>query len=358
MRPSASGLAARVGELLHRHGDRDDLSAAAVVPDARARRQRDVARRHRRRGRGREQRPQDRLRPARRPDGRSQAAGAGRLRAVVAVRPLIALATSWPHVLALRFIDRLGKGIRGSPRDAMLATLCDAANSRPRLRLPPRDGSRRRRDGPAASRRAFLYFHPGDYRTLFALTLIPGIIVILILLRVPGHCAKHVSSDLQDSRRLRVRQSTSLRPRACRSSSIARWPSSCCSAWATPATRSCCCDSSDLGVAAFWIPLLWSGAARRQDRSSLSGGAVVRPVRTAHSDRRSAGSCTRSSTRPSRVLRLGGDADRRLPRLRPLLRADRRSGEGVGRRPRAGAAAAPRSASTTPRSASARSRRA
>lgn len=36
-------------------------------------------------------------------------------------RPLIALATVWPAVLALRFLDRVGKGIRGAPRDAMIA---------------------------------------------------------------------------------------------------------------------------------------------------------------------------------------------------------------------------------------------
>lgn len=36
-------------------------------------------------------------------------------------RPLIALATSWPGVLALRFADRVGKGLRTSPRDALLA---------------------------------------------------------------------------------------------------------------------------------------------------------------------------------------------------------------------------------------------
>src|SRR3954468_4275264 len=40
-----------------------------------------------------------------------------------AVRPLIALAHAWPQVLAIRFTDRLGKGIRSAPRDAMLATL-------------------------------------------------------------------------------------------------------------------------------------------------------------------------------------------------------------------------------------------
>lgn len=37
-------------------------------------------------------------------------------------RPLLALATSWPVVLALRFADRVGKGLRASPRDALLAT--------------------------------------------------------------------------------------------------------------------------------------------------------------------------------------------------------------------------------------------
>lgn len=36
-------------------------------------------------------------------------------------RPLIAFATSWPGVLVLRFADRVGKGLRTSPRDAMLA---------------------------------------------------------------------------------------------------------------------------------------------------------------------------------------------------------------------------------------------
>ena len=36
-------------------------------------------------------------------------------------RPLLALATSWPAVLVLRFADRVGKGLRSSPRDALLA---------------------------------------------------------------------------------------------------------------------------------------------------------------------------------------------------------------------------------------------
>src|SRR5580700_2854857 len=44
-----------------------------------------------------------------------------------AVRPFVALATLPWHVLAVRVTDRVGKGIRGSPRDALIA---DAAGDR------------------------------------------------------------------------------------------------------------------------------------------------------------------------------------------------------------------------------------
>lgn len=36
-------------------------------------------------------------------------------------RPMIAFAASWPWLLAIRFADRVGKGLRSSPRDALLA---------------------------------------------------------------------------------------------------------------------------------------------------------------------------------------------------------------------------------------------
>ncbi len=36
-------------------------------------------------------------------------------------RPLIAIITSWPALLLIRFADRIGKGLRSSPRDALLA---------------------------------------------------------------------------------------------------------------------------------------------------------------------------------------------------------------------------------------------
>jgi MFS family permease len=42
-----------------------------------------------------------------------------------AVKPLLALAASWWHVLAIRFADRLAKGVRGAPRDVMAVESVD-----------------------------------------------------------------------------------------------------------------------------------------------------------------------------------------------------------------------------------------
>lgn len=101
-----------------------------------------------------------------------------------AARPFISLATMWPQVLALRFIDRVGKGIRTSPRDAMLAFW---ATERSRGLVY---GFHRAMDhagavvGPLAAT-VFLLFYPDRYRTLFALTAVPGAIAVFLLTRVP-----------------------------------------------------------------------------------------------------------------------------------------------------------------------------
>lgn len=43
-------------------------------------------------------------------------------------RPLTGLAGSWPMVLFLRFADRVGKGVRTGPRDALIADVTDRAS--------------------------------------------------------------------------------------------------------------------------------------------------------------------------------------------------------------------------------------
>ena len=98
-------------------------------------------------------------------------------------RPLIALSSSWLQVLAIRALDRTGKGIRGAPRDAMLAAHAEAS-SRGRI-----FGFHRAMDhtgavvGPIIAT-IFLAFFPGQYRWLFALTAIPGALAVATLFRV------------------------------------------------------------------------------------------------------------------------------------------------------------------------------
>ncbi len=55
-------------------------------------------------------------------------------------RPIIALAGAWQQVLASRFVDRLGKGIRTAPRDAIIAESTETTHLAPRLQLPPFHG--------------------------------------------------------------------------------------------------------------------------------------------------------------------------------------------------------------------------
>jgi MFS family permease len=184
------------------------------------------------------------------------------------VRPFIALASSWLHVLVLRFTDRLGKGIRSSPRDAMLATFADSS-SRGKV-----FGFHRAMDhagavmGPLVAS-AFLYFRPGDYRTLFALTLIPGIAVVLILLRVP------------DTRRSGAAEVQGSRPAdAARPAGSTRLPSEFYRAMAVILLFSLGNASdaflllrfADVGITAFWIPLLWSAIHVVKTASSFYGG--------------------------------------------------------------------------------------
>ena len=69
-------------------------------------------------------------------------------------KPLFPLAASALPVLGARFIDRVGKGIRGAPRDAMIADETPPELARPRLRPAPVARHRRRLPCPARRGRA------------------------------------------------------------------------------------------------------------------------------------------------------------------------------------------------------------
>jgi MFS family permease len=96
------------------------------------------------------------------------------------MRPLMGLVTGWGQVLAVRFADRIGKGVRTSPRDALVAAY-----------VPPEDrgrafGLQRAMDhlgavlGPLL---AFLLLSGAglSYRPVFLLAALPGIAAVAVL---------------------------------------------------------------------------------------------------------------------------------------------------------------------------------
>jgi sugar phosphate permease len=98
------------------------------------------------------------------------------------VRPLVALAAAPWHVLAIRFTDRVGKGIRTAPRDALLVDSVDAG------RRGAAFGLHRGADhfgallGPLIASGLLILF-PGRLRLVFALAVLPGILSLIVLWR-------------------------------------------------------------------------------------------------------------------------------------------------------------------------------
>jgi len=100
-------------------------------------------------------------------------------------RPLVGVATSWPQVLAIRFSDRLGKGLRTPPRDALLADLASSHNRGRAFGLQRAMDNAGAFAGPIAAA-LLLRFWIERERTLFLLTLVPGLLAVaLLVFRIP-----------------------------------------------------------------------------------------------------------------------------------------------------------------------------
>ncbi|MGH6640356.1 MAG: MFS transporter [Polaromonas sp.] len=104
-------------------------------------------------------------------------------------KPLFALATTTGLVLAARLIDRVGKGIRGAPRDALVADLAP-----PDMRGAA-FGLRQSLDtvgafiGPLVAMGLMLLW-ANDFRAIFWVALVPGLLSVALLLfgvREPVH---------------------------------------------------------------------------------------------------------------------------------------------------------------------------
>lgn len=95
-------------------------------------------------------------------------------------KPLMAVFVFPVWIFFVRTIDRLGKGLRTAARDALLS---QEATTATKARV---FGFHRGMDtvgaaiGPVLAL-LFLFFYPGDYKTLFYLAFIPGILSILLI---------------------------------------------------------------------------------------------------------------------------------------------------------------------------------
>jgi MFS family permease len=95
-------------------------------------------------------------------------------------KPLMATFTYPLWIFFVRTVDRLGKGVRTAARDALLS---QEATTATKARV---FGFHRSMDtvgaaiGPIIAL-VFLFFYPGEYKTLFYIAFIPGIISILLI---------------------------------------------------------------------------------------------------------------------------------------------------------------------------------
>lgn len=100
-----------------------------------------------------------------------------------AVKPALALATSWPHALGVRFADRVGKGMRTAPRDAMIADSSEAGVRGKAFGLHRTLDTLGAVLGPGL---AFALLPLLGYRRIFLLAALPAVLAVLVLVLFVG----------------------------------------------------------------------------------------------------------------------------------------------------------------------------
>jgi len=96
-------------------------------------------------------------------------------------KPMFALATGIGMVLTARFLDRIGKGIRGAPRDALLADITPPAIRGAAFGLRQSLDTVGAFLGPLIGVGLMLWW-ANDFRAVFWVALIPGLLAVALLL--------------------------------------------------------------------------------------------------------------------------------------------------------------------------------
>ncbi len=113
-----------------------------------------------------------------------------------AVKPLLAIVTAWWHILLIRFSDRLAKGVRGAPRDVMVA------ESVPRERLGSAYGLIQSMDSAGAIAGplvALMLLARYGIRSVFWAAAVPGALCVMVALFGIRETQKpHFSQDMRE----------------------------------------------------------------------------------------------------------------------------------------------------------------
>lgn len=96
-------------------------------------------------------------------------------------KPLFAIAASSGMVLSARFLDRIGKGIRGAPRDALVADISPAEIRGAAFGLRQSLDTVGAFLGPLLAV-ALMFLWANDFRAIFWVAVIPGLLAVLVLL--------------------------------------------------------------------------------------------------------------------------------------------------------------------------------
>lgn len=182
-------------------------------------------------------------------------------------RSFMSLATAPWQILAIRFSDRIGKGIRSAPRDSWLASY---TNSQNRGRI---FGFHRGMDHLGATlapllATAFLYFLPGEYRLLFAITFIPGLLSLIFVVKAAQVDGTEKGTLASESTKLSIREAVMLPKKFWYFMFVLFVFTLGNSADAFLLLR-----LKDLGVPEYLIPALWAGLSLVKMLSSFWGGS-------------------------------------------------------------------------------------
>jgi len=120
-------------------------------------------------------------------------------------KPFFAMATGFGMVFAARMVDRVGKGIRGAPRDALVAEIAPPEARGAAFGLRQGLDSLGAFVGPLAAF-VFMVLWAGDFRRVFWMAVIPGALAVLLLaffVREPARTASEGSRRVFSPARVR-----------------------------------------------------------------------------------------------------------------------------------------------------------